>query len=70
MSDKNGLTLLEETAGAAAQAFGRMCAFHGQMGMFVRAYAYMLSHGSMASDRLLRTQFSTPTTSRRGFPTS
>ena len=25
---------------------GRMCAFHGQMGMFVRAFAYMLSHGS------------------------
>ncbi len=24
------------------QAFGRMTAFHGQMGMFVRAYAYML----------------------------
>ena len=23
-----------------------MCAFHGQMGMFVRAFAYMLSHGS------------------------
>ena len=29
-----------------AQPFGRMCAFHGQMGMFVRALAYMLSHGS------------------------
>jgi len=26
--------------------FGRMTAFHGQMGMFVRAYAWMLSHGS------------------------
>jgi glycine dehydrogenase subunit 2 len=26
--------------------FGRMCAFHGQMGMFVRALAYMLSHGA------------------------
>ena len=23
-----------------------MTAFHGQMGMFVRALAYMLSHGS------------------------
>ena len=23
-----------------------MCAFHGQMGMFVRAFAYMLSHGA------------------------
>ena len=26
--------------------FGRMTAFHGQMGMFVRALSYMLSHGS------------------------
>ena len=29
-----------------AQPFGRMSAFHGQMGMFVRAFAYMLSHGA------------------------
>jgi glycine dehydrogenase subunit 2 len=29
-----------------AQPFGRMCAFHGQMGTFVRALAYMLSHGT------------------------
>ena len=29
-----------------AKPFGRMTAFHGQMGMFVRAYAWMLSHGS------------------------
>ena len=28
------------------QSLGRMCAFHGQMGMFVRALAYMLSHGA------------------------
>lgn len=28
------------------QPFGRMTAFHGQMGMFVRALAYMMSHGS------------------------
>jgi glycine dehydrogenase subunit 2 len=27
-------------------SFGRMTAFHGQMGMFVRALAYILSHGS------------------------
>jgi glycine dehydrogenase subunit 2 len=26
--------------------FGRITAFHGQMGMFVRALSYMLSHGS------------------------
>ncbi|MEO0033501.1 MAG: hypothetical protein RIS94_3259 [Pseudomonadota bacterium] len=29
-----------------SQAFGRMCAFHGQMGMFTRALAYILSHGA------------------------
>lgn len=28
------------------QAFGRMCAFHGQMGMYSRALAYILSHGA------------------------
>ena len=27
-------------------AFGRMSAFHGQMGMFTRALAYILSHGA------------------------
>jgi glycine dehydrogenase subunit 2 len=31
---------------AGGRSFGRMCAFHGQMGMFVRALTYMLSHGS------------------------
>ena len=36
---------------AAAQSIGRLslgrlCAFHGQMGMYVRALAYMLSHGA------------------------
>ncbi|MEL6365663.1 MAG: aminomethyl-transferring glycine dehydrogenase subunit GcvPB [Pseudomonadota bacterium] len=29
-----------------AQPFGRMTAFHGQMGMFVRALSHMMSHGS------------------------
>jgi glycine dehydrogenase subunit 2 len=43
---EGGLDLIEHAQGAAARALGRMCAFHGQMGMFVRAYAYMLSHGA------------------------
>ncbi|MGX1099242.1 aminomethyl-transferring glycine dehydrogenase subunit GcvPB [Amorphus sp. MBR-141] len=30
---------------AEAHPFGRMTAFHGQMGMYVRALAYMMSHG-------------------------
>ncbi|MEP0323564.1 aminomethyl-transferring glycine dehydrogenase subunit GcvPB [Bauldia litoralis] len=33
-------------AGEGAEPFGRMTAFHGQMGMFVRAMAYMFSHGA------------------------
>jgi len=33
-------------AAAAARPLGRLSAFHGQMGMYVRALAYMLSHGS------------------------
>jgi glycine dehydrogenase subunit 2 len=37
----------EENAGAEhPHTFGRMCAFHGQMGMFTRALAYILSHGA------------------------
>ncbi|MEO0880752.1 MAG: aminomethyl-transferring glycine dehydrogenase subunit GcvPB, partial [Pseudomonadota bacterium] len=32
--------------GEASESFGRMTAFHGQMGMFVRALAYMMSHGA------------------------
>ncbi|BEV00298.1 aminomethyl-transferring glycine dehydrogenase subunit GcvPB [Novosphingobium olei] len=38
----------EETAAEEGhgQAFGRMCAFHGQMGMYTRALAYILSHGA------------------------
>ncbi len=33
-------------AGDTAKPLGRMTAFHGQMGMFVRAMSYMLSHGA------------------------
>jgi glycine dehydrogenase subunit 2 len=32
--------------GDGRKPFGRLTAFHGQMGMFVRALTYMLSHGS------------------------
>ena len=35
-----------DRADVGAMPLGRMCAFHGQMGMYVRALAYMLSHGS------------------------
>ena len=45
--DGEKLTLVEEVEDATGteQPFGRLTAFHGQMGMFVRALAYMLSHG-------------------------
>lgn len=38
--------LAEEAEDASGDPFGRMIAFHGQMGMFVRALSYMLSHGA------------------------
>ena len=38
------LRLVEHAEGGAS--FGRMCAFHGQMGMFVRALSFILSHGA------------------------
>ncbi|MBI5013183.1 MAG: aminomethyl-transferring glycine dehydrogenase subunit GcvPB, partial [Methylocystis sp.] len=43
---RNGdsLQLVEDAEGT--QGFGRLTAFHGQMGMFVRALAYMLAHGA------------------------
>lgn len=42
---EDGLSLKEHKDGDNDPSFGRMTAFHGQMGMYVRALAYMLSHG-------------------------
>ncbi len=42
---ENGAFRLVEQQEEAKESFGRIAAFHGQMGMFVRALAYMLSHG-------------------------
>jgi glycine dehydrogenase subunit 2 len=53
----------EETAGEHhSKSFGRMVAFHGQMGMFTRAASYMLSHGSdglrrVAEDAVLNANY-------------
>ncbi len=46
--DDGAFQLVEHDAqaGDGAQPLGRLTAFHGQMGMFVRALAYMLSHGA------------------------
>ncbi|MEQ1612770.1 MAG: aminomethyl-transferring glycine dehydrogenase subunit GcvPB [Hyphomicrobiaceae bacterium] len=47
VKDKDAYRLVETPAEAkGTQPFGRLTAFHGQMGMYVRALAYMLSHGS------------------------
>jgi glycine dehydrogenase subunit 2 len=35
-----------EAGAEGTSSFGRMTAFHGQMGMFVRALSYMMSHGA------------------------
>jgi glycine dehydrogenase subunit 2 len=46
-ADGSFLLVEEETAGEHhASSFGRMTAFHGQMGMYTRALTYMLSHGA------------------------
>ncbi len=44
----DALTLLEQKSEAqgTAASFGRLKGFHGQMGMFVRALAFILSHGA------------------------
>ena len=53
----------EETAGDHhGDSFGRMTAFHGQMGMFTRALTYMLSHGAdglkqVADDAVLNANY-------------
>jgi glycine dehydrogenase subunit 2 len=62
---KDGFRLVETDGEAKADGtrpFGRMVAFHGQMGMFVRALAYMMSHGSdglrqVAEDAVLNANY-------------
>jgi glycine dehydrogenase subunit 2 len=48
LADAEGVRLVEHAGGVGAYAkpFGRLSAFHGQFGTFVRALSYMLSHGS------------------------
>jgi len=55
-----GLALIEHVEGT--QAFGRLSAFHGQMGMYVRALSYMMSHGAdglrqVAEDAVLNANY-------------
>ncbi len=46
--DGNEYRLIEHAQDSpeSASPLGRLTAFHGQMGMFVRALAYMMSHGA------------------------
>jgi glycine dehydrogenase subunit 2 len=61
----DGSYKMVEEEGAADEhpyGFGRMVAFHGQMGMFTRALAYILSHGAdglrqVAEDAVLNANY-------------
>jgi len=58
----DGFRLVEEAGEGAAKPFGRMKGFHGQMGMFIRALAYMVSHGAdglrqVAEDAVLNANY-------------
>ncbi|MFP5328672.1 MAG: aminomethyl-transferring glycine dehydrogenase subunit GcvPB [Alphaproteobacteria bacterium] len=63
MKDGSYKLVEEENAGEEhPNAFGRMTAFHGQMGMFTRALAYILSHGAdglkqVAEDSVLNANY-------------
>jgi len=57
-----GLALIEHAQGPAKNSIGRLKGFHGQMGMFVRALAYMMSHGAdglkqVADDAVLNANY-------------
>jgi glycine dehydrogenase subunit 2 len=59
---EHGLELVEHRSGPAEHAIGRLKGFHGQMGMFVRALAYMMSHGAdglrqVAEDSVLNANY-------------
>lgn len=63
MSDGSFKLVEEESASDMhPRTFGRMTAFHGQMGMFTRALAYILSHGAdglkqVAEDAVLNANY-------------
>ena len=63
MEDGSIHLIEEENVGAEMpQSFGRMSAFHGQIGMFTRALAYILSHGAdglrqVAEDAVLNANY-------------
>lgn len=61
-SGKLSLVETENPADTTVKPFGRLKAFHGQMGMFTRALSYILSHGAdglyqVASDSVLNANY-------------
>ena len=63
-TDDGGMRLVEEEDAPTdhPHSFGRMTAFHGQMGMFTRALTYILSHGAdglrqVAEDAVLNANY-------------
>ena len=57
-----GFDLVEHASGDAPGTIGRLKGFHGQMGMFVRALSYMMSHGAdglkqVAEDAVLNANY-------------
>jgi glycine dehydrogenase subunit 2 len=59
---EHGLEAIEHKTGPAVAAIGRLKGFHGQTGMFIRALAYMMSHGAdglrrVAEDAVLNANY-------------
>ncbi|ANU06643.1 aminomethyl-transferring glycine dehydrogenase subunit GcvPB [Paraurantiacibacter namhicola] len=62
VEEESADSFAQEHFGKTLQSFGRMTAFHGQMGMFTRALTYILSHGSdglrqVAEDAVLNANY-------------
>ena len=62
VEEEDADSFAQEQFGTNSQSFGRMTAFHGQMGMFTRALTYMLSHGAdglkrVAEDAVLNANY-------------
>lgn len=63
VNDGKGFRLVEQAEDAhGKKPFGRLKGFHGQMGMFIRALAYSMSHGAdglwqVASDAVLNANY-------------
>ena len=62
IEEESAAEFSNEHFGGRMASFGRMSAFHGQMGMFTRALAYILSHGAdglkqVAEDAVLNANY-------------